>query len=83
MDSSYAEPGTCVILLSRFPNPADWGTWVGRKARIIRPMQLSPSKCIVIVDDQEMSWKIQNMILASDVPLLTPEQKRYLRIQDG
>ena len=80
MDSSYAEVGTEVILLSGYTNPIDWGFWVGQKARII---SVSSRWCFVTVDGEVLSWLIQKMILASDVPLLTPEQKKELRIQDG
>ena len=80
MDSSYAEVGTEVILISGYTNPVDWGIWVGRKARIIG---VSSRSCFVTVDGEELSWLIQKMILASDVPLLTPEQRRYLRIREN
>jgi hypothetical protein len=83
MDSSYAEVGTEVILISAYTNPVDWGIWVGQKARIIRPDRGSPTRRVVTVDGEELSWLIQNMILASDVPLLTPERRRYLRIREN
>jgi len=92
MDTSYAEKGTEVILgkhVRRSAGP-NWSEemerYVGCKTKIVQVTSPDYSGCLCCVvecDSGEYSWRVENMILASDVPLLTPEQKSKLRIQDG
>jgi len=91
MDTSYAEKGTEVIL-GKHVNRSCGTNWsdtmdlyVGCKTKIVRVTGKDYSGCLccVVECDRSHFWRVENMILASDVPLLTPEQKVQLRIQDG
>ena len=91
MDASYAEIGTWVILgkhkredrylgLSWHP---DMEKYVGKKT-IIKAVFMRTGGiviCFVACDRGRFAWRAEDMILASDVPLLTPEQKAQLRIK--
>ncbi len=78
MDSTYAEVGTRVII-------TDGGDFVGKKATVTRgPLSQRSGLCVVCFDNGvSYYWSVRKMILASDIPLLTPEQKRKLGIKDG
>ena len=89
MDSSYAEVGTEVILGR--PKTDFRGYWitemedhVGKRAKIqtTNIHRSGYDVCYVDVDGGLCYWRVQDMILASDVPLLTPEQKRQLNIKE-
>ena len=93
MDESYAEVGTKVIL-GRHKRRTRVGiawcegemdAYVGSEATICDVFKATDDcmACYVDIDQGQYYWRAEDMILASDVPLLTPEQKRYLRIQDG
>lgn len=91
MEGVYAEPGTEVILgrhTRRGTCCANWSPrqelYIGRKARILRTCGydcISALCCKVDVDDGYFPWRVENMILASDVPLLTLGQKARLNIR--
>ena len=89
MDASYAEIGTWVILgkHKRFVgwdgfswNP-DMEKYVGQKTTIKHVYHDVITVCQVACDRGWYYWRVEDMILASDVPLLTPEQKEKLRIK--
>ena len=92
MDSSYAEVGTEVILgkhKRRTCFGIDWcdgvmDRYVGIKTTIRSVRMLSDGclVCCVNADDGGVHWRVEDMILASDVPLLTPHQKRQLNIKE-
>ena len=91
MDSTYAEVGTWVIL-GKHNRRVDFYGWdfgfewqpemeqyVGRKTQI----RITDGRlCLVWCDGGAYRWRVENMILASDVPLLTPEQKQQLNIEE-
>ena len=90
MDASYAEIGTWVILgrhkredryrgLSWYP---DMEKYVGKKT-IIKEVYLVTGImfCIVACDRGRFSWRAEDMILATDVPLLTSKQRWELKIR--
>ena len=92
MDSSYAEVGAEVILgkhKRRTCLGIDWcdgvmDRYVGIKT-IIRSVRMMSDGCLVCsvnADDGGFYWRVEDMILASDVPLLTPHQKRQLNIKE-
>jgi hypothetical protein len=88
MDESYAEVGTEVILGRPKNNaPGYWvrtmEPYVGGKATIISVHLGLCSVCYVDADMGRYYWRVEDMILASDVPLLTPGQKAKMRIKDG
>ena len=91
MDTSYAEVGTEVILGKHVRRSAgtNWSEameqYVGCKTKIVRVTSPDYSGCLccVVECDREHFWRVENMILDSDVPLLTSEQKAKLGIQDG
>ena len=92
MDESYAEVGVSVILgihKRETVYGTDWDSamdkYIGREAVIRRTRYIADGclACYVDVDGGEFYWRVEDMILASDVPLLTPEQKAKLGIQDG
>jgi hypothetical protein len=89
MDSTYAEVGTEVILGK--PKTDLHGYWitameahVGKRAKIqlVETHWLGYQICYVDVDSGVCYWRVQDMILASDVPLLTPEQRQQLNIKE-
>jgi hypothetical protein len=95
MDESYAEVGTKVILgkHKRYTSRSrDWcnmcmAIYVGREA-VIQNIRVASDQCVickVTISGAEVPhwWRAEDMILASDVPLLTPEKKRKLGIKDG
>ena len=77
MDGTYMEEGTEVVLRPR----DDWWhpkyTYKGKVGIISFVLQ---DKCTVTCDAGCYWWFPSEMILASDVPLLTPEQKQKLGI---
>ena len=81
MDSSYAEVGAEVILLD--PNRIYQSPMVGQKATINSyPFVFSGNLvCSVACNKRSFWWRIQDMILASDVSLLTEQQKTQLKIK--
>ena len=93
MEDVYAEIGTEVILGRHTRTGTCCTNWysqqelyVGRKARITRICGCDCIRalcCKVDVDDGVFPWRVENMILASDIPLLTSEQKAKMGIQDG
>lgn len=92
MDDTYAEVGTEVILgkHTRVGNCClAWAEgkecYVGRKTRITMVVGkdcIGALCCRVQCDYGKYRWRVENMILASDVPLLIPEQKIKLRIRE-
>lgn len=92
MDETYAEIGTEVILGKHVGRSCgtEWvqeqNQYVGKKTTITRVRGTDFSGCLccsVSCDNSRWDWRVESMILASDVPLLTPEQKAKMRIQDG
>ena len=94
MDESYAEVGAEVILGKHTRDPVGCGInwnpykdkYVGKKTVITKVRSRDLSGCLVCsvqCDNESWAWRVENMILASDVPLLTQEQRAKLRIQDG
>jgi hypothetical protein len=95
MDETYAEVGTKVVLGKHIPKPylvnpglmnANWcshmDTLVGKIATITGKSGKDGSGCLLCcVKENNWFWRVENMILASDIPLLTPEQKIKLRIR--
>ena len=90
MDNSYAEIGTWVILGKHKREDRWFGfSWhphmeryVGKKTRIKNVFVVGDMVwCYVACDRGQFSWRAEDMILASDIPLLTPEQKAQLRIK--
>jgi hypothetical protein len=92
MDESYAEVGTEVILgkhVHKFGGQ-NWieakEAYVGMRTTITRVRGLRDFAgclcCSVVCDGGEYSWRVESMILASDVPLLTPQQRVQLRIRE-
>jgi len=91
MDATYAEVGAEVILGKHnrrvdlygwdfgFEWQPEMEQYVGQKTKIsITDGRL----CLVLCDDCAYRWRVENMILASDVTLLTPEQKLQMRIRE-
>ncbi len=92
MDDTYAEVGVEVILGEHVPRSrgANWNPgqelYVGRKTKITRVCGTDYSGCLccyVECDFGHNDWRVENMILASDVPLLTPEDRVRRKIRDG
>ena len=88
MDASYAEIGTWVILGKHkrfgwdgFSWNSDMEKYVGQKTKIKHVYPDVITVCQVACDNGWYYWRVEDMILASDVPLLTPEQKEKLRIK--
>ena len=90
MDTSYAEKGTEVILGKHVERSAgtNWSDtmdlYVGCKTTIVRVTSLDCSGCLccVVECDSLHWWRVESMILASDVPLLTPEQRLQMKIRE-
>jgi hypothetical protein len=93
MDESYAEVGTEVILGKHkrrtIHNGHAWcpdcmDGFVGKKAKITRVTRDSGGIliCFVSRGPENHTWRVEDMILASDVPLLTPKQKQELKIEE-
>ena len=87
MDSTYAEVGTWVILGKHKRRPRAWcdcmDRYVGKKAQITSITECSNGYLACIVAGYSTHpWRVEDMILASDVPLLTPEQKQQLNIKE-
>ena len=90
MDTSYAEKGTEVILGKHVERSAgtNWSDtmerYVGCKTKIVHVTSPDYSGCLccVVECDREHFWRVESMILASDVPLLTPEQRLQMKIRE-
>ena len=91
MDESYAEIGTHVIL-GKHKRLTNYGTdwidermdeYVGKEAVIRDVFQATDGCCVCYVDVDEgcYYWRVEDMILATDVPLLTPRQMAELGIE--
>lgn len=91
MDESYAEVGAWVIL-GRHKRYVQWvGTYwdsrmdqyVGRKTKIKHVCAFSDKivLCSVACDNGHFLWRAEDMILASDVPLLTEAEKTRRKIR--
>ena len=80
MDPVYAEVGAEVVVgfhrqeLYTTARPA----YVGRKTTITRKHRYA-NACEVDADEGYNFWPIQDMILASDIPLLTSEQRARIK----
>ncbi len=91
MDETYAEIGTEVILGRHTQDNRyvglEWDPnmerFVGRKTTITAFKRGRVPACYVACDGGDFYWRIQDMILASDVPLLTPEERVRRKIRDG
>ena len=90
MDESYAERGTEVILGMHTRNGRFGLEWecameryVGRKTRITNSRTFSDKTvfCRVECDRGRFLWRAEDMILASDVPLLTEAEKIRRKIR--
>lgn len=90
MDESYAEVGARVVLGRHTSTDGSYGglNWnsdmdlfVGKIATIksIEGNDILGYLCCR-VKGNNWNWRVQNMILASDIPLLTSEQKEKLNI---
>jgi hypothetical protein len=86
MEDVYAVPGAEVIIgfhqkCSDYQNLYDMGRLLGTKTKITNVIAdiSSPNKreiwCTVTADCGRRWWPAYDMILASDIDLLTPEQK--------
>ncbi len=79
MDPVYAEVGAEVVIafhrqeLYTISRPV---VYVGRKTVIIR---VGDNDCGVRADGGYYWWPVRDMILASDIDLLTPEQKLKIK----
>ena len=80
MDASYAEVGTeVVIAFHRSELYRYYGQrYVCRKATITRK-HATVDSCQVDADPDGSWWPIEDMILASDIDLLMPEQRARIR----
>jgi len=80
MDTSYAEVGAEVVIglnyLSDAQSVAAARKYFGKKTVIIG---VAGDCCQVQIDGGHYFWPIQDMILASDIDLLQPEQKAWVR----
>lgn len=80
MDPVYAEVGAEVVVgLYYDPNGHFNSTakkYFGKKTIIIERVSYT---CRVEIDKGFHCWPIQDMILASDIPLLTPEQRARIK----
>ena len=98
MDNTYAEVGTKVVLVRHVTKPRlsagtsgfsdNWNSgmdrFIGTTATIVRAFGKDSCGCLLCnVKENGWYWRVESMILASDVPLLTPEQRARLGIQDG
>lgn len=87
MDETYAEVGTRVVL-GRHTTVRGGRNWhssmdcfVGKITAITCIEGNDVNGCLVCsVKGNNWNWRVQNMILASDIPLLTSEQKEKLNI---
>ena len=81
MDESYAEVGAEVILTD--PDGYQRGTFIGKKSKVVgAPITRQGTvMCVVCYSHSMFYWPVHKMILASDVTLLTPEQKRQMGIR--
>ena len=88
MDDTYAEVGTeVVICFYRPPIDPTFQIYHRKRTTIIevRHSQVSCrfSQCRVAADRGQNWWSISNMILASDIDLLLPEQKALIQDHNG
>ena len=91
MDDTYAEIGTEVILGKHKRETVCGLRWcndcmnplIGKKTKITQTYRDDDGLlvCFVMGGVGPHAWRAEDMILASDVPLLTPKQKRQLGIK--
>lgn len=87
MDSSYAEVGTEVVIgfgdwCPDYDNIGPMRDLLGTKTTITRVRSFNAVRnpwCHVAADDGRWWWPVCDMILASDIDLLTPEQRVKIR----
>jgi len=89
MDATYAEVGTEVVVCFHRPEryPQYIQRYVCKKTFITMASPTTYSDgtadggvvCKVQIDNGYYWWSIQDMILASDIDLLTPEQRSRIR----
>jgi len=79
MDASYAEVGTEVVICFYRPPHHDVNQKYCGRRTVITEVRHFSSQCRVAVDDGYWWWSISNMILASDIDLLSPEQRSRIR----
>ena len=79
MDATYAVYGTKVVVGFHRPERYDErvNQYVCRITHVIRADD--ENRCHVFIDNGFHRWPIQDMILASDIPLLTPEQRARIK----
>ena len=81
MDATYAEVGAEVVICfhrsERYPQYTQ--RYVCKKTFITMASPTTGVVCKVQIDNGYYWWPIQDMILASDIDLLTPEQKSRIR----
>ena len=91
MDDTYAEIGTEVILCKHKRRISPIGfSWcdgcmdplIGMKTKITEVFQRSGVLVCLVENGTHHYWRVEDMILASDVPLLTPKQKQQLNIKE-
>ena len=85
MDETYAEIGTEVILCKhkRRISPIGYSWCDGcMKTKITEVFQRSGVLVCLVENGTHHYWRVEDMILASDVTLLTPKQKRQLNIRE-
>ena len=90
MDSSYAEVGTEVVIgfgSSFYSYGYHMERYLRRKTTIVEVGEFRVGSrpanaccwCLVKADGMDHWWPVQDMILASDVELLTPAQAERIR----
>ena len=77
MDASYAEAGTEVVICFHRPSVTRQD-YCSRRTTIIQVAD-DGDACRVAADTGYYWWAVSNMILASDIDLLTPEQRVKIR----
>lgn len=87
MDETYAEVGARVVLgrHTAVRGGRNWTSDMERFVGQISTIEYIDGKdfygCLMCgVKGNDWLWRVQNMILASDIPLLTSEQKERLNI---
>jgi hypothetical protein len=79
MDISYAEVGTeVVIAFHRQEQYHSVQRYIGRKTFITK-VDIFSKTCKTNIDGEFYWWPVRDMILASDIDLLTPEQKLKIK----
>ena len=81
MDTSYAEVGTEIVICFHRPERyvQEVQKYVCKKTVITEVVNEPPAVCHVKIDGGFYWWPIDDMILASDIDLLTPEQRERIR----